>query len=98
MKERKKMCHNCFKSLPYWEFFPVNYNSTLLESNNCIDCYFNGFHDKSNMEAVGVDRDDPVFEDGREEHSLKNSYECAFVGNTSYKDICKTYRIKYEEL
>ena len=101
MKETKKMCHNCFKSLPYWEYFPVmvgTQDDGYFESNNCIDCYFDGATEKKSMEAYGVDRDIDsqwLEENGKDAHELKNSYECAFVGKTKYKDICKTYKIKY---
>ena len=93
-----KRCHNCLRSLPFWEFFPVmvgTQSDGYFQSNNCIDCYFDGATAKKSMEAFGVDRELSEKEmNGREATELRKSYECAFVGNTGYKDICKTYKIK----
>ena len=35
------------------------------------------------------------FYEVRTKHKRTDYYECAFIGNTDYKEICNVYNIKY---
>jgi len=68
-----------------------------FEQNICIYCEELGVKAKKVFEAIAFNRereDCRSESNGREAVTLRDSYECAFVGNTKYKDICKTYKIK----
>ena len=96
----KKMCHDCLKWQPIEDYKEYNsctlYPEELLQSNNCLNC----------LEVKKASRDyinKRYFKDAEPfnyhtHKELVESYECAFIGNTDYKDICNVYGIKHEEL
>ena len=107
MKEQqiiKKMCHNCLKRQELDRFRKQlmrvdgdGQPNEYFEQDVCILCEEMGYAAKKVHEHRAFKRereDGRTEENGREARTLRDSYECAFVGNTDYKDICKTYKIK----
>ena len=101
----KKMCHNCLKKQELNKYrtqvMRVKNERFKYEQNICINCEELGVKQKKVWEAGAISTitHNAGFyeENGKDVGELGKSYECAFVGNTSYKDICKVFKIKHIE-
>ena len=65
--------------------------SEKWEANYCKDCFITVGNPPRPKEHKRIDMSEAKKWNDMPE--LKNSHECAFIGNTSYKDICKYYKI-----
>ena len=93
------MCHTCLLTKELAEFRKIQLSGFKkeiyppYEVNNCFTCEANGAFDIPQDEHIGLKYGDLTFFDHK---VLADSFECAFVGNTPYKQICKIYKIKHE--
>ena len=80
----KKKCHLCFKYKPLDQYNTVYIaDDEWYEVNYCLDC--EAMRPKKKHVSPPIN----TYEDTR--------YYCAYIGNTSYKEICRIYKIRYEE-
>ena len=84
----KKYCHCCLRYKPldnFRKFVMGSLNqNVVVEANNCKECEAKGAKEKKYVDVLPIAIDPSNID-----------YHCAFIGNASYKDICKVYKIKY---
>ena len=86
----QKQCHNCLRSKDIDQFrsyymWPGE-GPFKVFANNCLECEADGCKERT----YRIDRNPGV-------NTLReDKYLCAFIGDKSYRYICKVYGIKYE--
>ena len=107
MNDIKKMCHNCLKWKALYEYKehvklsqvntePRGHNEKVY-FNTCLDC-MELLENQRETFTIGAYFSDDDQEPYIKEKPLHKSFECAFIGNTPYKQICKVFHIKHETI
>ena len=78
-------CHYCFKYKPIDQYRLSTRNGQTLPVNICGCCEGKGY-------TLDNTVNDPAINTFKE-----NTFLVAFIGKTSYKEICEVYGIRYEE-
>ena len=89
-EEGEMFCHECMKYKPAKEFrrylLGRVHEGIIVSANNCKCCESEGALEREWTDVRPTEND-----------ADKIDWYCNFIGDTPYKDICKVFKIRYEE-
>ena len=85
-KKSNKRCHCCYKYKPLTAFSKTSRHGVRSFHGNCKECESNRDLDLTRYH-----------EGSRREHdTIKNPHYIAWIGNASFKEVCRVMNIRYE--